>query len=392
MTSNINDNGGTQQSKKLLMIPGPIEFHENVLAAMATYGTSHVAPNFIDMFGESLEMLRQVVFTKTGQPFILSGSGTLGWDSAVCNLMEAGDEALVINTGYFGDSFGDCLESYGFKATHVRAPQIGDVPSIKSICEALAGKNYKLVNITHVDTSTGVVVSNIKEIVKAVRDTCPDAVVCVDAVCSLAGERFYMDEWDVDFVMTGSQKALGVPAGLCIFVASQSAIQVFQNRKTHVQNYYCSWKNWIPIMQSYEGRKPSYFATPAVNLIMALNVSLKQILAQGMEKRFASHEAASAKIKDTLTGELGLKLVPVNRQVAANTLTAVYYPQGVKAGDLLPKIGQNGVVLAGGLHKDIAPQYFRIGHMGISVTETARKHVETTLEAIKQALFQCIQK
>jgi len=85
---------------------GPIEFHEDVLQAMATPATSHVAPNFIPALGESIELLRQILFT-SGQPFIIAGSGTLGWDMTACNLIEAGENVLVCNSGYFGDRFGE---------------------------------------------------------------------------------------------------------------------------------------------------------------------------------------------------------------------------------------------------------------------------------------------
>jgi alanine-glyoxylate transaminase/serine-glyoxylate transaminase/serine-pyruvate transaminase len=85
---------------------GPIEFHEDVLQAMATPATSHVAPNFIPALGESIELLRKVLFT-SGQPFIIAGSGTLGWDMTACNLVEAGEDVLVCNSGYFGDRFGE---------------------------------------------------------------------------------------------------------------------------------------------------------------------------------------------------------------------------------------------------------------------------------------------
>lgn len=90
--------------RKICMIPGPIEFDETVLQKMATPATSHVDPNFVPIFGEAIEMVRKVVISETAQPFIVSGSGTLGWDMMV-NLIEQGDEVLLLNTGYFGSHF-----------------------------------------------------------------------------------------------------------------------------------------------------------------------------------------------------------------------------------------------------------------------------------------------
>lgn len=90
-----------------MIISGPVEFHEDVLTSMSTLATSHVSPAFIPVFGESIQLLRKVFLTEKGQPFVVSGSGTLGWDMVSSNLVEPGEDALVLNTGYFGDSFSE---------------------------------------------------------------------------------------------------------------------------------------------------------------------------------------------------------------------------------------------------------------------------------------------
>ena len=207
----------------------------------------------------------------------------------------------------------------------------------------------------------------------------------MDGVCSIGGEELRMDEWDVDGVVTASQKALGTPSGLLVMVVSQRAIRAFESRKAPVANYYASWTNWLPIMKAYEARKPSYFATPAVSLIIAMHTSLKQILTKSMDERFEAHKKASDKFKDAAE-KMGLKMVPVNRQVAANTLTALYYPENKTAAVILPKMTQQNIVVAGGLHPDMAAKYFRIGHMGISAVETERGHVEKVIEALKNTI------
>ncbi|KAG0328118.1 hypothetical protein BG000_000642, partial [Podila horticola] len=105
-------------------------------------------------------------------------------------------------------------------------------------------------------------------------------------------------------------------------------------------------------------------------------------------KRFAVHKEASLKAKQFIH-DLGLKLVPTSLEHAANGMSAVYYPEGVAATDLLPKLAAHGIVAAGGLHVEIAPKYFRIGHMGISVTEPERGHLDATLNALKSSLAEC---
>ncbi|KAF0774534.1 hypothetical protein AaE_001767 [Aphanomyces astaci] len=110
------------EKKTLCMNPGPIAFEKDVLDAFAHEGISHVDPYFIDVFGNTLENLRKVFLAQDGQPLVVTGSGTLGWDMVASNLLEAGDDVLVINTGYFGDHFGDCLTQYGATVTHLRSP------------------------------------------------------------------------------------------------------------------------------------------------------------------------------------------------------------------------------------------------------------------------------
>jgi len=119
-------------------------------------------------------------------------------------------------------------------------------------------------------------------------------------------------------------------------------------------------------MQNYEAKKPSYFATPSPQLIHALHTSLTQILSKPLEERFAAHRAASDKVKKAIT-DLGLKQLASNPADQANGMTAIYYPENVKATDILPALLNKGVIFAGGLHREIAPKYFRIGHMGVSV-------------------------
>lgn len=303
-----------------------------------------------------------------------------------CNLIEAGEDVLVCNSGYFGDRFGECLETYGAKVTHLRVP-IGESPQLAAVAAALKSKKFKAITITHVDTSTGVL-SDIKGIADVVRKESPETLVVVDGVCSVGSEEIRMDAWGIDVVVTASQKALGAPPGLCVMGVSTRAIEIFKARKTPVANYYANWNRWLPIMNAYEARKPSYFATPAVQNVFALHVSLKQIVAQGIEKRFAVHKEASLKAKQFIH-DLGLKLVPTSLEHAANGMSAVYYPEGVAATDLLPKLAAHGIVAAGGLHVEIAPKYFRIGHMGISVTEPERGHLDATLNALKSSLAEC---
>lgn len=347
------------KARKLLMIPGPIEFEPAVLQAMRMATTSHVAPNFIETFGNSLELMRTVWKSPKGQPFIVAGTGTLAMDMAAANLVEQGDNVLVISSGYFGKRFKNILDRYGANTTLLEAPLGENVP-IEIIERELKTKQYKALTITHVDTSTGILVDP-KPIAQLAKKY--NTLSIVDGVCSVAGEELNQDEWGLDVVLTASQKAIGVPPGLALLMVSEKAMKVWENRKTPVPNYYADWNNWLPIMRAYEERRPSYFGTPAVNLVVALETSLKIICKEGMDNRVKRHQSLAEAFRAALTS-LNLTILPKTNAIAANTLTAVYYPEGIDGAAINSKMNDSNVIIAGGLLPDIKASYFRIGHMG----------------------------
>jgi alanine-glyoxylate transaminase/serine-glyoxylate transaminase/serine-pyruvate transaminase len=349
------------------------------------YSESHVGQPFVNVFGEVLTNLRKLFQTTdpASQPFVISGSGTLGWDQVAANLAEHGDEALVLHTGYFADSFADCLETYGVKVTQLKAP-IGDRPQLDEVEAALKEKKYKLLTVTHVDTSTGVL-SEIKALSELVHRVSPDTLVIVDGVCSVGSEEIRFDDWKLDVVLTASQKGIGCPAGLSILMVSGRAMEVFKARKTRPTSYFGSWKNWLPIMQNYEAKKPSYFATPSPQLVRALDTSLKQILSKPIDDYYAAHRAASQKVKKAVA-DLGLKQLASKPENQANGMTAIYLPEGIAPPQVLPGLLKKGVIFAGGLHKEIATKYIRFGHMGVSVTDTSRPDITRAIESLKESL------
>ena len=329
-------------------------------------------------------MLRKLFQTinPASQPFVISGSGTLGWDLVAANLVERGDDVLVLHTGYFADSFADCFETYGVNATQLKAP-IGSRPQHAEIEKALKEKSYKIITVTHVDTSTGVL-SEIKEVSKLVHEVSPDTLVVIDGVCSVGSEEICFDDWGLDVVLTASQKGISCPAGLSIIMTSGRAIERFKSRRTPPASYFASFKNWLPIMQNYEAKKPSYFATPSPQLIHALHTSLEQILSKPLSERFAAHRKASLRVKEKVTS-MGLKQLAAEPADQANGMTAIYLPEGIKGPEILPNLLSKGVIFAGGLHREIAGKYIRIGHMGVSV-DPERSDVNKALEALETCL------
>lgn len=366
--------------RQILAIPGPTIVDPRVLRALSKPTLSHRDPEFIDLFGETLRDLKKIFLCRSGQAVVVAGSGTLAMEMAVVNLLEEGDHLLVINTGYFGDRFVEIFSRHGVKIDQMNVP-VGYAPSKDQVREALEKEDYKLVTVQHVDTSIGVA-NDIKGIGEVANEF--NALVVVDGVCSISGCEFKQDDWKIDVCFTGSQKALAVPPGLGILMINEDAIQAMNERKTLMSNYYCDLARWLPIMQAYEEGKPSYFATPPVNMIYSLHESVKQILDEGLEKRIRRHSIISKAVKEAVDA-LSLDCLPVSNEMAATTVTAPYYPPKVDGKRFQETVRREGVVLAGGVLKGLRDKYFRIGHMG----NMGSSEILAIVGAIEKGLSTC---
>lgn len=363
----------------LLMIPGPIEVSPTVQKAFAVPPPSHVAPAVLEAFGSSLEKMRTIwKASADSQPFVVAGSGTFGMEMAATNIVEPGDAVVVVNTGYFSDRMANMLERRGALVTHARAPELGAVPSDDVIRSAVEDVRPKVVFATHVDTSTGVRI-DAETVCAIAKDV--DAMTVFDGVCATAAEAFEMEEWGADIYLTGSQKAVGLPPGLALLVASSRAMAA-RNDLGAAPPMSMDFHQWQPIMEAYEARKPSYFATPATNLIMALDAGLGEIVDEGADAVVERHRRVADGCRRAWSA-LGLTLVPRTDSIAANTLSAIRYPDGVDSA-LLAKIKKRGVIVAGGLHPDMKTEYFRVGHMGYVTTRP--EMMEATVRAVAESL------
>jgi alanine-glyoxylate transaminase/serine-glyoxylate transaminase/serine-pyruvate transaminase len=141
--------------RQLLMIPGPIIFDPAVLRAMAIPTDSHTSAEFVEIFGQVLDNLPKVFLAPSGHPFVLAGSGTLAMELGLASLVEPGDRVLVLQTGVFGERFADITRRQGAHADVIVAP-LGNVPDMAQVEDKLRSASYKVMTVTHVDTSTGV--------------------------------------------------------------------------------------------------------------------------------------------------------------------------------------------------------------------------------------------
>jgi alanine-glyoxylate transaminase/serine-glyoxylate transaminase/serine-pyruvate transaminase len=375
----------TAHMSALLMIPGPIEISEAVTLAYSTPPPSHVAPHVIAAFGRALGNMRRVwLAPEDAVPFVVAGSGTIAMEMAVTNLVEEGDATLLVNTGYFSDRMAEMIARRGARVDQVKA-DVGDAPSLDDVQRALARGSYRALFATHVDTSTGVRV-DAKGLAALAHEY--GALSIFDGVCATAGERFEMASWNADVYLTASQKAIGLPAGLALMVVSQRAM-ARRSELTQPPPLSIDFQAWQPIMQAYEAQRPSYFSTPATNMLLALDVGLQELLdtqhdgREGMEARFALHQRCADDMRRAWS-DMGLTLL-CKPELAANTLSAIRYPAGVDS-SLVKAIAERSVIVAGGLHPSCKTDYFRVGHMG-EVTRRPEALAKTR-DAIAAALAQ----
>jgi alanine-glyoxylate transaminase/serine-glyoxylate transaminase/serine-pyruvate transaminase len=376
-------------SRPLLMIPGPVEVSPAVLAAAAAAPMGHLEPRFVADFAAALGALRHVWrAAPDSAPFAVAGGGTLAMESAAANLVAAGERALVVSTGYFGDRMSEMLRRRGAEVTELGAAA-GEAPRPEAVETAieravLDRRPYKALFATHVDTSTGVRIDPEPLARLAHRF---EVLSVFDGVCATGGERFEMAAWDVDLYFTASQKAIGLPAGLALWVAGQRALAA-RRALAAPPPLALDWLAWQPVLEGYEHGTPQYFSTPPTTLVAALRVALDELLAEGgdaaaaMAAVWSRHRRAAAALRAGFSA-LGLTGVPARSELAAETLSALRYPAGV-GNELIAAIRAEGVAVAGGLHRDLAGRSFRVGHMG-HVTRDAEP-LGRTLSAIARAL------
>lgn len=362
--------------EELLLIPGPTPVKEEILEALSKETVSHVDPRMVESFQNSLEYTKKL-FSCDGEVFIISGSGTLAMEMALVNTVAPGEKILILSHGYFGDRFTQLADSFGIKYDIIQA-EWGKHVALEEVNGLLEDNEYKAVTITHVDTSTGVQ-ANLEKLIPLIKKH--KSLVILDGVCATAGIKEdmrydYGEGAKIDVVLTGSQKAIGVPPGLGIIAFSEEALKARGNLE-NINAYYADIKRWLPIMHD-----PSkYYATPSVNMIWAYEKAMEIIFKEGLNSRFQRHEKFAKAIKNSLAA-YGMKVV-ADEEVAAATMSCVKYPEGINDADFRDKCYEKGLVLAGGL-ADFAGDTFRIGHMGNTTKEQLRKAVVIIGEVLKE--------
>lgn len=359
------------KNRKLVMIPGPTPVVRSIQDQMGRETVAFGDPGFINDFKEVIKNLKEV-FKTEGEAFVVAGTGTLAMEMGIANVTKEGDNVLVISHGYFGDRYIELCERKGLNVD-VISSEWGTIVPVEEIEKKLNEKNYKAITVTHVDTSTGVCapIAEIGQVVKKFEDT----LLVVDGVCATAAEPEYLDEMGIDVLITGSQKAFGVAPGLAIVLAGPKALERRKSLGT-IRDYYIDFEKWTPIMND-----PSkYFGTPPVNLIWALQESLRIMKEEGIEARYVRHIKVARAMQAALE-DLGFRVL-ADKQYRAVTLSNVIYMDGIDDGEFRKTLAEEGAVVAGGLGA-YAGKMFRLGHMGnIDIHDLV-----STIAAIERTLY-----
>jgi aspartate aminotransferase-like enzyme len=352
-----------------LRIPGPTGLPPSVRQAGARQMINHRGPAFAEILAR-IQSGMQPYFGTSGQVQILTSAGTGGLEAAVVNVLSPGDRVLGVSIGSFGDRFAKIASVYGANVD-VMAAEWGWAAASDEVRERLrsGGGDYKAVLLTHNETSTAVM-NPMAELIPAVREAAPDALILVDSVSALGAVPFEMDAWGADVVVTASQKAWMSAPGLAMVAASERAWAAMETAK--MPRFYLDLRRHRDSAAS--GETPW---TPAIAVVFQVDEGLRLMAEEGMAGVFARHEASAAASQAGVEA-LGFKLFaePENR---SKTVTAAWIPDDLDWKPFNADLRKRGLVLAGGQGK-LTGRIFRIGHLG-SVTVEEIIAAMATLEA-----------
>jgi len=358
--------------ERLLMVPGPTNLSKSVREALSKPQVGHTDPDFVANFSETLRLARKAFRNDRGYQFVFTGTGTVGMEAAVASTVEPGDKVLVLNTGHFGQRFVDINGCYGADTEEI-SPGFGNHASPDAVRKRLAGGRFKALFVTHVDTGT-TVCNPITEIVREAKNA--GVLAMVDGVCSVGGVELDFDRLGADLAFTGSQKALAAPPGAVLVAVSRDFLAQLEARKEKIRTYYANLLRWKAVMDDPR----TYFATPAVQLMQALNQALKEVEKEGLENRWARHKKNAKIIRDGIEGTKTKLVAEEGRR--ADTVTGVWTPAG--AAPVIQKSlrEDHGIDVARGLG-DNNTKMLRVGHFGNLTEGQARFFVDSFVSALK---------
>lgn len=359
------------QPREFLMIPGPTPVPDRVLEAVARHPIGHRTPEFSKLLRGAVDDLKWLGQTAR-DPYVITSSGTGAMEAAIVNTVNSGDGVLSLIVGVFGERWAKICEAYGAKVERVIS-EPGQPVDLVLLAEKLKKdkeQKIKVVTVTHNETSTGVI-NDLQAIAKLVRSH--GALLIVDAVTSFGAVNLPIDEWQVDVLVTGSQKALMLPPGLGVIFFSERAWRVSENCKT--PRFYLDLRKYKKSLE--QDTTP---ATPNVSLVAGLRESLLMMREDGTEKIFARHLRLKEALRSGIKA-LGLKLFVADEH-ASPTITAILPPNGISVADIRKGLKEDFRILVADGQEELKGKIFRIGHMGY----VFERDILMTLAALESVL------
>jgi serine---pyruvate transaminase len=338
-------------NKYRLMSPGPTPIPPEVSAAGALPIIHHRPPEFGDVFTRVNENLKRVFLTEN-DVFTYAASGTGAFEGAIQNLFSPGDKVLVVNNGNFGDRWVKMSKAFSLEVTELKYDW-GLKADNDEVAETLANEpGIKAAMCVLSETSTGTV-NDIEGFAKAAENV----ISIIDAVSGLGACTLRTDEWGVDVVIAGSQKALMTPPGLGFVSVSERALRAHEEAR--MPRYYF---DWTAAKKAYAKDPPQTAWTPAVSLIIQLDIALRQLLEEGIENVFERHVLLGRAAREGVKG-MGLKLFGPDEDMNS-AVTAANVPEGIDGKQLVRLVfREHGIQVAGG-QGPMEGRIFRIGHCG----------------------------
>jgi aspartate aminotransferase-like enzyme len=351
-----------------LRVPGPTPLPDRVIRSASRQMINHRGPEFASLLRDIEEGLRWALRT-SNEVLIYPCSGTGGLEAAVVNLLSPGERALFCTMGSFGDRWADIGVGYGADVLRLRVPD-GEPIDPEDVDRILAeNSDVNTVFVTHNETSTGVT-NDLRALAAVIKGR--GKLLAVDSVSGAGCLPLETDGWQIDVLVTGSQKGWMAPPGVAMVAVSQAAFARAETATTP------RWYLDFARERKYQQKSQTY-TTPAVSVLYAIQEGLAIMREEGMESVWARHTRVAEMIRAGIDA-LGLKFLAAEGH-RSDTVTAILNP--VDDADSLKELittlrARHGLVLAGG-QGDLSGRIFRIGHLGM-VDEADVYSILATLE------------
>jgi aspartate aminotransferase-like enzyme len=342
----------TFPKRKLIMLPGPVDVSDEVLAALSKPIISHRGSDFHTIMA-NIERMAKGIFRTNSSVYVFTASGTGGVEAAVLNIVRPGDKVVVPVFGEFGSRMANQIERARGNVIKVESP-MGTAPEVEKVKEAFENnENIKALFIVYNDTSPGITYRYLKEVTSIAKEH--GAFVVVDAISIFGGDELPQDEWGIDVVIAGTQKCLAMPPGLVLVSASPQVVE-YVEKNPPITTYFdfarhekFLAKNETPV-------------TPAIPLFYALEESLEAITNEGLDNRIRRHKVTSQAL---YSGLMAAGLEPfVEERFRSNVVITMKYPEGVSDKEFRETLNHKfDMVIAGGFG-ELKGKIFRIGNMG----------------------------